>query len=109
MRIEHGGSGARQEGMTDNDRMLFLKNILQLTINNVEDSTGGKFDLVDIAREQAWERSVIANSEAFGAWFESEAAQNLVHDYLSRHSDEDMEHGEGIDELIQAFRMTQAH
>ncbi len=91
------------------DRMLFLKNLLQLSLAEVEDSTGGAFDRVDTAHETEWEAAVAANSEAFRIWFESVDGRALTERYLADYSDEDMEAGRGIETLVRAFRSTLVH
>lgn len=100
---------AQSEQRKNTDKILLLKNVMQLMMSHVEDSTGGKFDRVDEAHEKEWERIVAASGDAFRAWFGSDDGEKLIEQYLSSHSDEDIEEGKGIDELIQAFRLTQAH
>lgn len=89
--------------------MLLLRNLLQLSLAEVEDSTEGAFDRVDTVHETEWEAIVAANSEAFRIWFESAEGRSLADRYLAAHSDEDMEASRGIEELICAFRSTLVH
>lgn len=89
--------------------MLLLRNLLQLSLAEVEDSTEGAFDRVDTVHETEWEATVAANSESFRIWFESAEGQMLAERYLVAYSDEDMEAGRGVEELIGAFRSALAH
>ena len=79
------------------------------SLAQVEDSTAGAFDRVDTAHETEWEAAVAANSEAFRIWFESAEGQVLAERYLTAYSDEDMEAGRGVEELIRTFRSTLVH
>ena len=97
------------EAENHRERMLLLRNLLQLSLAQVEDSTAGAFDRVDTAHETEWEAAVAANSEAFRIWFESAEGQVLAERYLTAYSDEDMEAGRGVEELIRAFRSTLVH
>ncbi len=91
------------------ERMLLLRNLLQLSLAQVEDATEGALDRVDAVHETEWEAAVAANSAAFRDWFESAPAQSLAETYLQTYSDEAMESGQGIDALVAAFRSTLAH
>lgn len=91
------------------ERMLLLRNLLQLSLAQVEDTTEGAFDRVDAAHEAEWEAAVAANSAAFRDWFESDSGQSLAEKYLQAYSDEAMESGQGIGALVAAFRSTLAH
>ena len=97
------------EEKNQEERMLLLRNLLQLSLAEVEDSTEGVFDRVDTAHEKEWEAAVAANSEAFRIWFESVPGQALAERYLAAYSDEDMEAGRGVEELMHAFRSTLVH
>lgn len=109
MFAEQGMERPVVEAENHEERMLLLRNLLQLSLAEVEDSTGGVFDRVDTAHESQWEAAVAANSEAFRIWFESAEGQALAERYLAAYSDEDMEAGRGVEELIRVFQSTLIH